>query len=278
MKNPLLTLYNNLPPKFKNAWGKSSLLKPLRDVLLRTDGIYRETEVRVQQDYLDYKVDFKFFASFKTAAKASKHGIESTLLRNSIKLLKDKGIATDSAVILDIGANFGYLSLVWAQTVSANGKIISFEPNPNVFRSLSKSITTNNLNRIVLPKNLAVGKQDGSIELFLSSTTSNVEKSEDQSNKSTVVNMVAIDNFMENIYQYHCDLIKIDVDGIELDILNGASGFIEKCGPIVIVETNNDPNILDYFKNRSYKILDMKLNEYVEGQVLPPNIFCIYKS
>jgi hypothetical protein len=72
--------------------------------------------------------------------------------------------------------------------------------------------------------------------------------------------------------------VKIDVDGIKLDILMGATELIKKLKPIFTVETNGYKKIIDFFHKLDYQILDMKLNPIQSGNQLPPNIFCIPKN
>ncbi|MDP2762171.1 MAG: FkbM family methyltransferase [Sideroxyarcus sp.] len=274
----ILSLYQILPPKMRNGIGQSVFLKPIRDFFLRPKGSFRETKVLVNRDYLVYKVNFYFFASMKTASKAAKNGIENTLLRNSINLLKKHKSVENDAVILDVGANFGFLSLVWANSISQNGKVIAFEPNISVHNSFKKAIRVNNLESTIQLKNLAVGNNDGSIELFLSSTTSNIMQIGMQPNNKTNIEMVSLDSFSKRNDIVRCDLVKIDVDGIELDILMGATNLLENCKPIFIVETNSDKRIIDFFQKHEYQILDMELNPFQSGEQLPPNIFCIPKT
>lgn len=262
----------------RNGIGESLYLKPFRNVFLRSHGSYRETKVLIKRDYLMYTVNFYFFASFKVAAKAAKNGIENTILRNSISLIKNLKTKKNDAVVLDVGANFGYLSLVWANSISQNGKTFAFEPNINVHNSFKNSIDFNKLESNIKLNNLAVGKNDGISELYLSSTTSNILQAGMQVNNKTCIEMVSLDSFsvINNIDR--CDLVKIDVDGIELDILMGATDLIERCKPIFIVETNDDPSIIDFFDQYDYQILDMKLNLFKSEDPLPSNIFCTPKS
>ncbi len=274
----ILSLYQILPPKMRNGIGKSVFLKPLRDFFLRPTGSFREAKILVNRDYLDYKVKFFFFASMKIASKAAMGGIENTLLRNSINLLKKHKSVENDAVILDVGANFGFLSLVWANSISKNGKVIAFEPNIGVHNSLIKSIRANNLESAIELKNLAVGNNDGSIDLYLSSTTSNIIQAGMRPNNKTTIEMISLDSFSKRNDIVRCDLVKIDVDGIELDILLGATNLLENCKPIFIVETNSDKRIIDFFQQHEYQILDMELNPLHSGEQLPPNIFCIPKT
>jgi FkbM family methyltransferase len=277
LKDLAVIIYKIFPISLRNKLGHSSFLKPLRDIILRSNGVYREVEVLVKREYFEYVVRFFFFASIKVASKAKNKGIENTILRNSIKLIEDIKTKEGDVVILDIEANFGYLSLVWANTISKNGKVIAFEPNLNVYRSFGKSIGRNNLRPKIQLNNLAVGNENGTIELFMESTTSNTIHSNSKSQKSTIVPIVSIDSFMENQKIEKCDLIKIDVDGIELNILMGAKKFLKKFNPIFIVETNGDTRIIDFFEKSNYEILDMELNVFQNGNQLPPNIFCIPK-
>ena len=273
-----LGLYRILPPHWRNGMGRSPILKPLRNIFLRSKGSYREAKVPISRTYLEYNVNFHFFASLKVASKAEKSGIENTILRNVIHLIKKYKTNIDNAVVLDVGANFGYLSLVWANSISKKGKVIAFEPNFHVHNSFKKSIADNGLESHILLNNLAVGNKEGSIELFLNSTTSNTLQTSSTFGSSVPIEMVSLDSFSEENGIDRCDLVKIDVDGIEFDILRGATNLIERCSPIFIVETNGDEKIIDFFYQRNYQVLNMKLIPFQSGDKLPSNIFCIPKT
>ena len=271
----LIKIYHVVPSSVKRSLGQSKLLKPLRDALLRRKTSYVEALGQIQSNYGNYPVDFWFYSNIQNVAKAQKKGIESTLLNNSITLInKHKGCQND-CFVLDIGANFGFLSLVWARSICKNkGHVFAFEPNPDVYKSFLKSINKNELTSIITAEHCAVGSEDKTIPLYLSDTTSNALKT-DASNKTVSIDMITIDTYFQNKNLTKCDLIKIDVDGIELDILKGSICTIEKLKPIFIVETNDDLRIVEFFIKRKYKILDMKLKEYKHGAILPLNIFCV---
>ncbi len=274
MNKIIMKLYNVLPYTFHKKIGSSKILRPLRNAFLRNQGSYVETKVQIKRNYLEYPISFFLFTSLKMGAKAVKSGLENTILQNSIKLL-NKRVSNDNAVILDVGANFGYLTLVWANSVSQKGKVISFEPNPKVHASLLKSVKANKLESKIELNNLAVGKNDGSIELYVDSTTSNTLKPTKKIGSSHTIDMVSLNSYINKNNIEHCDLVKIDVDGIEFEILMGSTELIKKCAPIFIVETNNDKRIIDFFRKQNYQILDMKLNPFQSSEQLPPNIFCL---
>lgn len=271
----LVKIYSTVPLSVKRYLGQSKFLKPIRDALLRNKRNYLEALGKIRRDYGNYPVDFWFYSDPQNVSKAKKNGIESTLLNNSIVLInKYKGYKND-CVVLDIGANFGFLSLVWAHSLCKNnGRIFAFEPSPNLYGTFLKSTTKNKLTSVITVENCAVGSEDKTIELYLSNTTSNTLKL-NASAQAISIEMISVDTYLKKNNIERCDLVKIDVDGIELDILNGCIRTIEKLKPIFIVETNEDIKIVEFFMKRNYKILDMRLKEYQRGTVLPLNIFCI---
>lgn len=271
----LLKIYNSAPEAIRNSLRKSTVLKSLRSSILNTKDSYKESKVTIERNYSNYKVKFDFYASIKVAQKVKDRGVENTLINNAIQLIKAHRGNADDAVVFDIGANFGYLSLVWAKSISQNGKVISFEPNPYVFSSFTKSIEANNLSSIIFPHNKAVGSNEGCVELYLNLTSSNTLGIDEQTGESITIEMVSMNSFIEKHAIKRCDLVKIDVDGIEWDILKGSQALIKKFRPLFVVETNDDERIIEFFHQNSYDILDMKLKAYRPVDKLPPNIFCI---
>ncbi len=269
-------LYDLFPKSIKKKLGRSKVLTPLRNSFFRTKGTYKEARVKISRNYLDELVQFNFYASIQIANKAKVKGIENTLLRNSLKLLKSD---LNDKVVFDVGTNFGYLSLVWANTISKNGKVYSFEPHPILYKSYKKSIQSNRLENNIITENVAVGNELGTIEINLLSTTSNTLELESNVNtdEKVKVDIISLDHYIETNNITKCDLVKIDVDGIEYDILNGAQELINKLKPIFIVETNNDQRINEFFLKNDYQILNMKLEQILEGE-LPENIFCLPKE
>lgn len=276
MSKFIFKLYEILPKNIINGIGKSTLLKPLRDKFLRSDSGFKSMEVRVTREYSGYPVDFIFNASIKSAEKASNKGIENTLLRNSLSLLSHK-VKDNDTVVFDIGANFGYLSLVWANTICKNdGMVYSFEPNPSVYSCFKKSINSNNLQNIIRHHNYAVGRASGQAEFQFAGTSSNISR-EKNNGINPVVEIISVDDFVNENKISRCDLIKIDVDGIEYDILQGADKTIDKYKPVLIIETNEDRKIFDFVFNKNYEIFDMKLNKVSPKDEIPSNIFCVSK-
>lgn len=216
-----------------------------------------------------YKICFKFYAPIPTALKARRRGIESTILRTALHLFNYDVKHASSKTIIDIGANWGFLTLVFAKTLAfPNGKVFSFEPHPTIFKYLSLAVKKNNLNKIISPFQLVVGNKTSDIILNIFPTTSNALGN---SIKKIKIGQITLDDFFIN--ERTIDLIKIDVDGYELAVLEGAREIIKKHRPICIVETNGEKQIIQYFNDLNYLIYDVNLNRDYSN--IPENIICL---
>lgn len=278
MKQLIFKIYQILPRKTVNFLGKIKFLKPLRDFFLKDMNEFKVIKTAISLSYEGHNINFDFIAPIKIAARAKRGGIEYTLINNSIKLFNKYGSKINNARILDVGANFGFLSTVWSKSISREaGQVYSFEPSKNVSEVFKKTIKENNLSAIVKLYKNAVGSKNEFIEINDSGVTSNVLEFEN-SNEKNLVEMITIDSFIEAEKIEKMDLFKIDVDGIEYDILKGAESMLRKHMPILIVETNDDIRIIDFCKEMGYQILDMNLIPYEKNTVIPENIFCVKKE
>jgi FkbM family methyltransferase len=272
MDRLIIKIYELLPDFIKKSVSGRNKLRFVKDFFLKDKNGHKTTKVKIQKSYDRIKVEFNFVAPVRIALKAKKRGVESTLLRNSFYLL-NKFSKNSNLIIYDVGANYGFLSLVWAKaTLKRNGFVFCFEPSPTVSKITEKNIFINGLNNTKLLKK-AVGNMNGSIKIYDSLTTSNIEPTDNS--KPVDVEIITLDMFSDLEQIEKVDLIKIDVDGIELDILNGAKKVLEKYKPILIVETNDDSRILEFLWSLDYTILNMKLKKVKKDENIPHNIFAV---
>ena len=146
--------------------------------------------------------------------------------------------------VLDVGANLGLLSLQMAQMVGSKGRVISFEPSPVVLQYL-RSTLSNNPNLPIELFECALGEHENTLTLTVpennagqASLVENISKGE--SFKVQVKNLAKIlkDQGIEKI-----DVMKIDVEGFEMQVLRGL--FDEKNSPrpkVILIEENNPSN------------------------------------
>jgi len=168
---------------------------------------------------------------------------ETNLVKKSIK----KG-----DVVLDIGANIGYYTLVFAKLVGEQGKVFSFEPEPFNFNLLKKNVEINNYQNVIL-QNSAVSNSEGKIKLYLSheqSGTHRIYPSEICSKDYVEVKMMRLDDyFKKNSLAEKISFIKIDVEGAELGVLEGMESLLEQNKNLEILIEFIPPYIKEFGSN-----------------------------
>jgi FkbM family methyltransferase len=145
-------------------------------------------------------------------------------------------------VIFDIGANIGAFT-IWLAKYFNEGKIYSFEPQRLVFQMLCGNIAINNIFN-VYAYNLAFSKDNCRIEIQEPNynipndfgTFSLVNNTINDKSEKIILDLYTIDNFVIGQQIENIDLIKIDAEGMDLQILHGAIETIKKYKPVIFVE------------------------------------------
>ena len=134
-------------------------------------------------------------------------------------------------VVVDIGANVGYFTLLSAEQVGPGGTVYAFEPEPDNYALLKKNIELNSYSNIRAIES-AVSDECGSIQLFLSSMDNGSHSIYDAAARGVAgiktVNTTTLDAFLEGKGWPKVDLVKIDVEGAENKVLDGMKLFCEK--------------------------------------------------
>lgn len=272
-KRILFFLYQNTPTRLRYKIAGLKWLAPLRNKILRKGNAFQEVEVEINRSYNDFIASFTFVASYQVAAKAEKKGVENALLRESLRLLNERLKENkNSAVIMDVGANFGFLSMVWG-IFAHKGKVYSIEPEPRLMGSIKKTIKRNNLSEIVIPLNIGVSDKLGELDLytFPGGASGNIEQGHTE---VIQVKTQTIDDIVQHEKINQLDLLKIDVDSIEEKILKGGADTLKKFKPIIITETNKSPSLIAYLEELEYKLFDLKGN-VVDNHKMPHDIIAI---
>ncbi len=156
-----------------------------------------------------------------------------------------------NAVILDIGANIGNHSLFWASQGMAK-KIYSFEPIKATFNILEKNIFINHFENIIEAKNIGISNKKSKAKIISYSMANIGGTSLTQSDDGNI----QLD-FLDNMqFKEHIDFIKIDTEGHELLVLEGAKKTLQKHKPTVFIETfgENFFEVKKYFDNLDYEL------------------------
>ena len=135
---------------------------------------------------------------------------------------------------LDVGANIGAFTLPMAKFVGAEGRVFAFEPQPEIFEILRCNCGVNGVNNAIL-LNAAAGNRSGEIDL------PNVNYAVDGNfggvglgeglRKASVATI-------DGLNLPRCDFMKVDVEGMELEALEGAEETIQRFRPIIYVEND----------------------------------------
>ena len=152
-----------------------------------------------------------------------------------------KKIIEDGWVCYDIGAHIGYFSLLMARLT--RGKVFAFEPEPQNFRLLKKHAEINRLSEIVIPVPLAVSSKTGFafLKKGRSSFTGRIRNSAevDCENNRVRVKATALDHFVYVGGNPEPNFVKIDVEGFEGKVLEGAKRVLQETRPVVLCEIHN---------------------------------------
>lgn len=125
--------------------------------------------------------------------------------------------------VVDVGANIGLISLYSARLVKENGSVLSMEPNPEIFDYFSKNIELNNMDTIK-PVHAALGAYESSGYLDENSFDDCQVSISEKGGKK--INIIPLDNLTKHYKKI--DLLKIDVEGFEKFVLEGATKSLDK--------------------------------------------------
>lgn len=149
------------------------------------------------------------------------------------------------SVVIDIGAHIGLFSVIASQVTGDKGKVYAFEPAPNTFVLLKKTLSINQ-SQVIEPFQKAVGKESGKITFFVSdgeadNSNSLVNYKEDRPLHGIDVEVTSVDAFVKEKNISKLDFIKIDVEGAEYDTLRGAIETLKNLKPVCIVAVHPEP-------------------------------------
>jgi FkbM family methyltransferase len=195
----------------------------------------------------------------------------------------------NNSVVIDIGANIGAHTLPMAKLVGKKGKVYAIEPTNYAYSKLKNNLLFNkNLDEKVQADHIILTNNDDKARVkgLYSSWPLSVKTKKDQrhsvhqgilmsisgAKEKTLDDYVAINNIVL------LDLIKLDVDGNELDVLGGAKGTLKRFKPIIIMELAPDQynnkndflEVVDMLSSMGYKYYS--LNEMLQYPSKPQEL------
>jgi FkbM family methyltransferase len=141
---------------------------------------------------------------------------------------------------VDVGASVGFFSLLAARIVGANGSVVAFEPQPEAARSARRNIALNGFDNATVV-DAAVSSRDGVVTLEdVDKATAHVARADRPSRTGREVSSMTLDQFLLGRPEFEPDLVKIDVEGHELEVLEGMRESLLTRSPVVLIECHGD--------------------------------------
>tara|TARA_B100000029_G_C17531164_1_gene943296 strand:- start:102 stop:1046 length:945 start_codon:yes stop_codon:yes gene_type:complete len=191
-----------------------------------------------------YDDDYSQIMLDKNNPNELKHLHYGNATNDEINKMIIKSVLKPGDTCIDVGAYIGSYTLFMANLVGPTGEVFSFEPNKETITILNNNIALNGYENVRL-YNHAVGELSGNEKFY------KIDKSSGATANSSLVrnekisgdlkdfvieenvNVITLDDLVEN---QKIKLIKIDVEGYELNVLRGAKEIISTYRPIIIME------------------------------------------
>jgi FkbM family methyltransferase len=153
-------------------------------------------------------------------------------------------IVREGDVVLDIGANIGAHTLPFAQLVGDKGRVIAFEPTDYAFRKLQTNISLNPAlaARIDARQTMLVADDDAALPSAIYSSWP-LERADDlhdqhlgRLKETRGARAETLDHVVAESHLQRLDFIKLDVDGNEIDVLQGGIATLQRFKPNMMLE------------------------------------------
>jgi len=164
---------------------------------------------------------------------------------------------------VDVGANIGIYSLHAARWLNHSGAVFSLEPSPDAVRILKENIALNGFGKLVAPIHAAASRSEGQLYLAGDPTKWNSLQLHEQP-PGIPIRVTTVDNVLADSDKLeHFHFLKIDAEGVETDVLEGAWKSIQATWPRIIFE--NSLNRCEelptsWLESRGYKIYALEPN------------------
>src|SRR5579884_2302487 len=144
----------------------------------------------------------------------------------------------EGSVFFDVGAHIGYFSIKAARKVGNSGRVVSFDPNPEILKLLRDNITANHLTNVIVEPIACTDREQ--MLTFYAVPTRNTGASSlardnaqpwSESTRSYQVRGRPIDDVVRELKLNRVDAIKVDVEGGEVSVLRGALDTLKRYHP-----------------------------------------------
>ena len=203
-----------------------------------------------------------------------------------------KQICCSGDVVIEVGANIGTHTQILSHLVGSKGRVLAFEPQRIVYQTLCANIALNSVTNVHTYQ-MALGKNEGSVYIPAINYSQNGNFggiSIDKTTHGEKVKKEKLDFFIDQISSVK--LLKIDVEGMESEVIRGATHLIQKFQPILYVENDRQEKskeLIELINSMGYDIywhlpkLFNKDNFFknttnIFGDIVSVNMLCVPKN
>ncbi len=162
-------------------------------------------------------------------------------------------------VFVDIGSSEGDFALIAARIVGPTGRVHAFEPEPGNIATIEENVALNRFDHVTV-HGMALSDHDGEAELHRSSVSGwhSLLPGLDHRDRDVVRVPVAR---LDSLGLGRVDMKKIDVEGAEMAVLEGARETIARDRPVILLDTHPSLGadvlaLQDYFATLGYDVFD----------------------
>ena len=143
-------------------------------------------------------------------------------------------------LVLDVGAQIGLFTLLAARRVGPEGRVIALEPEPSNHALLLRNVALNRLQNVTVIRK-AASSVPGLRSLFLSAVNPGIHSlSFHVGDRAVQVETLTLDRLAKEAGQSGVSLLKVDVEGEELEVLKGAASLLPVTRDIVLEVDGGD--------------------------------------
>jgi FkbM family methyltransferase len=169
---------------------------------------------------------------------------------------------------IDVGANIGYYTLLGGRMVGPSGAVHAFEPNPAVRERLSANVALNGLTNVDV-EGRAMTRTSGTVRFYVSaiehnSGISSIVPNNGLEDVGREVPCVSLDDFAASLGGRRVDVLKMDIEGAELDVIEGGRGLLDSAeAPVLLFESFKVEPLLEALTRFGYHV--RRLHYTLEG-------------
>jgi FkbM family methyltransferase len=187
----------------------------------------------------------------------------------------------EGETFVDAGANCGVYTISAGNIVGAKGKVLAFEPGEEIFAMLQRSVDSNSYHQVRL-FNAGLSNQAGTAQLYAhphGASSFSLGRAHEDAGESFTIQLKRLDDVLDAEGIRTVDCMKMDVEGAEELILQGATRLFDRCKPRVIFEINpraigtlglSADGAWRFLEKRGYKFFTLDTDGSLDGLTRPP--------